>query len=666
MSSSATEPFVTQVTSGVLSRLKQTIWIENLIRTIKGYGFDTIPFPPETNVTSLCEQHLKCRLARHDDLMSRRQPTGAATLASMSIGKIIELLRTSDDLEEEVRTLASNLNSATICDVLRDPRVPYPAIHACLIRLTDCPSDALEDARDIIDIDEAILTSEQYLRSEGPLKQSGGLLTLNDLANLLVGQNLSPTGDSPGVSSHIVFRRKEVPKGGLELLGKRSSWVFWVQSSIAGYISAFNSITNNILDGLNWDNVFVAGDIVLTALVHGSPSEREDRQAKDWGIDIYIYGLGPNEANEKIREIYRVWESNLPTYTQRLVVKNRKTIIFLADYPTRRIQIILKLAPSPLQVLFPIDHDERALGFDGKDVLMLPRCVRALQTGYSIFKMDLVWGDHPRGDLSEELHAVHEARGFHHSSRGFGLRITPSYIKLLKKDYPLAYTLNPSSRFDVDETSDSRFARDPLYTWDGSFDHAIFTQEIDMVNSSLFAGMRIFICKELGLPFQNTGWSNYLTRRIRSHVYGDDLDAVMEKQITLPVLIPLDLEHTIHQYMNSALTDAGIMNDSYRALIPVHTAGAGTTILPDLEDTTGPHGNVRYWVISNETMWAGIDHRIDAVFEILGTLFHHKFGTNRQIDTSTDELRYLARDLRRRLPPDSIEDKTIGDGQGRW
>ncbi|KAI9782631.1 MAG: hypothetical protein M1835_004006 [Candelina submexicana] len=636
MSSSATEPFVTQATFGALCRSKQTIWIENLISTIKGYGFDKTSVPPETNVTSLCVQHLKCRLARHDDLISRRRTTGAATLASMSIGKIIELLKTSDDLEEEVRTLASNLNSATICDVLRDPRFPYPATHACLIRLTDCLSDALEDARNLINIDEAILANEQYLRSQGPLRQSEGLVRLNDLANLLDGQHSSPTGDSPGVSSHIVFRRQEVPKGGLELLGKQSNWFFWVQSSITGYVSAFNSITNNILDGLNWDNVFVAGDIVLTALVHGTPSEREDRQAKDWGIDIYIYGLGPNEANEKIREIYRVWESNLPTYTQRLVVKNRKTIIFLADYPTRRIQIILKLAPSPLQVLFPIDQDERALGFDGKDVLMLPRCVRTLETGYSIFKMDLIWGDHPRGHLSEQLYAVHEARGFHHSSRGFGLRITPSYIKLLKKDYPLAYTLNQSSRLDVDEISDSRFAREPLYTWDASFDHAIFTQEIDMVNT------------------------------IRTHVYGDDLDAVMEKQITLPVLIPLDLEHTIHQYMNSALTDAGIMNDSYRALIPVHTAGAGTTILPDLQDTTGPHGNVRYWVISNETMWAGIDHRIDAVFETLGALFHHKFGTNRQIDTSTDELRYLARDLRCRLPPDSIEDKTIRDGQGRW
>ena len=172
--------------------------------------------------------------------------------------------------------------------------------------------------------------------------------------------------------------------------------------------------------------------------------------------------------------------------------------------------------------------------------------------------------------------------------------------------------------------------------------------------------------------------SNYLTRRIRTHVYGDHLDFLMEKQITIPIRIPHDLEQTVNQYISAALSDAGVLNDgSYRVLIPVHVAGQGTSIIPDLQDIDGPPGNLRYWVLSNETMWTGIDPRIDAVFEILLALFRSNFVTDTfpmtprtpDNDFALSTLARLLRDLRSRLPrlpPDWMDDKIIENGQRSW
>lgn len=161
---------------------------------------------------------------------------------------------------------------------------------------------------------------------------------------------------------------------------------------------------------------------------------------KDCDIDLYLYNLEPEEANRKIEEIYKIWATNLRGDTnastsespipKHTVVKSARTINFIPPYPHRRIQIILKLLPSPLDILLNFDLDACAIGFDGSQVLMLPRCARALETGYSTFTMDLIWGHHlgPRRETQE-------VRVFKYADRGFGLRILPSYIQSLEKDH---------------------------------------------------------------------------------------------------------------------------------------------------------------------------------------------------------------------------------------
>lgn len=139
-------------------------------------------------------------------------------------------------------------------------------------------------------------------------------------------------------------------------------------------------------------------------------------------------------------------------------------------------------------------------------------------------------------------------------------------------------------------------------------------------------------------------------------MFGPDIDSVFEKQITMPVIIPYDLEQFLVQTMSDALDEAGLSDgQSDPFLIPVHEQGKGTAIIPDLQDTAGPTGNVRVWVIGNESMWAGIDRRIDEVFEILWALFHwHNSATADQYYVRLDQgaaLVHLATSFRQRLPP---------------
>lgn len=53
---------------------------------------------------------------------------------------------------------------------------------------------------------------------------------------------------------------------------------------------------------------------------------------------------------------------------------------FMSDYPTKRIQIVLKLVKHPREILLNFDLDPCAMGYDGSEVYMLPRAARALQS----------------------------------------------------------------------------------------------------------------------------------------------------------------------------------------------------------------------------------------------------------------------------------------------
>lgn len=180
---------------------------------------------------------------------------------------------------------------------------------------------------------------------------------------------------------------KEALRGYTILTAKRTSAVF-LQSDASAFRARFRKMTGDLLDGLDWSNMFTAGGLVLGALLTlDIPEDQADfnevNKESEWqssDIDLYIYDLPPDKANEKIKHIANVYQKNLPSGSPFLVVRNSQTITLYSEWPRRRVQIVLKLVRSPRDVLLNFDLDICAVGYNGQEVYMLPRFVRAIES----------------------------------------------------------------------------------------------------------------------------------------------------------------------------------------------------------------------------------------------------------------------------------------------
>ena len=366
-------------------------------------------------VSSLCCAYLKYQLELYEEQRKNNVQQPLPSLASLSTRKVLKSIRNSDNVEEEIKTLASSMHVWTE----NITNTPY-----LILRLLEMSSatdiQGHKGTRKMIDIDEAILAGEQRIRSRPQDTNDSYLVTLEDLA-IVFGP--------PDKDGCITIMRKTPPKGSFEFLDYKRKPCLRIQGSDASFIKTFDRVTKNILKGLNWKNVFVQGGMVLNTLLHTDPSKDNDGDIAKCDIDLYLYDLTPREANRKVEEIHKVYSSNMKQIAEYVVFKTAKTISFIPKYPERRLQVVLRLQHAPLESLLRVDLDACAMGFDGAQVFMLPRCARALETGYSVFTMDLIWG-HRMGDRRE----TQTYRVFKYASRGFGLRILRSYLRSLERE----------------------------------------------------------------------------------------------------------------------------------------------------------------------------------------------------------------------------------------
>lgn len=70
-------------------------------------------------------------------------------------------------------------------------------------------------------------------------------------------------------------------------------------ATTAAFKRNFDTLTGGLLKGLDWSNVIVAGGMVLGALL-ATPNAAATGWANS-DIDVYLYGLGPKEANAKLQ-----------------------------------------------------------------------------------------------------------------------------------------------------------------------------------------------------------------------------------------------------------------------------------------------------------------------------------------------------------------------------
>ncbi|KAG8952591.1 hypothetical protein FRC04_003952 [Tulasnella sp. 424] len=166
----------------------------------------------------------------------------------------------------------------------------------------------------------------------------------------------------------------------------------------------------------NWNNVIAAGGSVLACLaplpehVAKQGSKRAIRKyyhseaypASD--VDLFLYGLTPEQAEEKCIEIYNAVRDSVPWEVCAIRTKNAVSIH--CQYPYRPVQIVLRIYQSPAEILAGFDVDAACVAYDGTRVLAAPRAIMALMTQCNRVAMDR------RSPSYEVRLAKYAARGF--------------------------------------------------------------------------------------------------------------------------------------------------------------------------------------------------------------------------------------------------------------
>ena len=161
-----------------------------------------------------------------------------------------------------------------------------------------------------------------------------------------------------------------------------------VAPSIKHFRTNFNSLTSHsfINENMKWDNVIMAGGCISAALLP-RPTMRTLSQIKEFGddyrkklsyyytkigpaagtdVDLFLYGLSPSEAEEKIAYLHRTFSTSWKQPL--LAVRTQNAITFVPQWPKRKVQIILRLYQSPAEILAGFDIDSCAVAYDGTTV----------------------------------------------------------------------------------------------------------------------------------------------------------------------------------------------------------------------------------------------------------------------------------------------------------
>jgi hypothetical protein len=333
-------------------------------------------------------------------------PPPLTSLFDAAVQKIATLIEEDpDNLDPILETINPTIARAA----WSWPKIPYPALRS-IWRKGFC--DNVKDMKtksDVTtytpDVDNWIIHNEGWLRQclqDPKLDWKIGLVTLENCEDVFFTSRTFP-------------RYRQITRNtveGWKCLDAKRSLSIYIQSDAENFRKKFDEMTLGQLKGLEWSNVFVAGGIVVGSLLCAEQPSSEASanlqvQWKSSDIDIYIYGLSPLQVNQKIEHLFAVFKANVPEDAPVLVVRNSKTISFISNYPRRRFQIILKIVKNPAEVLLNFDLDICAMGFDGKNVYMLPRAARALESmflyhitlfllmriaGYNVFTMDMIQG----------------------------------------------------------------------------------------------------------------------------------------------------------------------------------------------------------------------------------------------------------------------------------
>ncbi|KAI1076745.1 ankyrin repeat protein [Whalleya microplaca] len=161
-----------------------------------------------------------------------------------------------------------------------------------------------------------------------------------------------------------------------------------VVESLKEFRHNFSVFSESSLTDMDWSNVVAAGSSVVNCLLpvptEYQKSKRALRQyyhekfcpASD--VDLFLYGLTEDQAIEKIKVIETgIRDAILSEVT---VVRTKNAITICSQYPTRHVQIVLRVYKSVSEILAGFDIDCSGAAYDGKQVYCTPRALASYIT----------------------------------------------------------------------------------------------------------------------------------------------------------------------------------------------------------------------------------------------------------------------------------------------
>ena len=150
----------------------------------------------------------------------------------------------------------------------------------------------------------------------------------------------------------------------------------------------FNLFSETSLMDLDWNNVVAAGSSVVTSLMPVPDEHRSSKRAlREYyhnklapasDVDLFIYGLTEEQALGKIKQIETKIRDSILTETTSIRTKNAITIA--SQYPTRHVQIVLRIYKSIAEVITGFDVDCSCAAYDGRQVYVAPRALASYIT----------------------------------------------------------------------------------------------------------------------------------------------------------------------------------------------------------------------------------------------------------------------------------------------
>ncbi|PVI06470.1 ankyrin [Periconia macrospinosa] len=161
-----------------------------------------------------------------------------------------------------------------------------------------------------------------------------------------------------------------------------------IVESLDEFKNNFAIFCEQSLVDLDWSNVVAAGSSVVTSLLPVPEKYKNSKKALRQyyhellapasDVDLFLYGLSEEDAINKIIEIEQRVKDSILTEVTTIRTKNAITIV--SHYPTRHIQIVLRMYKSISEILTGFDVDCSCAAYDGQQVYAAPRALAAYMT----------------------------------------------------------------------------------------------------------------------------------------------------------------------------------------------------------------------------------------------------------------------------------------------